>query len=146
METGRAIAPARTPPLADGSGDIGPGHRERGLPAPPATLGGLINVDAAEAGPLTVRFGPVFGVFGEMAAGCWPGEEITLTGFVASPEGLGGVSSFTMEPGWMVARAHFLAATDAPPSTADDGETCPLLPTPRIDPGGGFARIYLRMS
>jgi len=39
-----------------------------------------------------------------------------------------------------------LPATDAGPSTADDGDTGPLLPTQTRDPGRPFARIHLRMS
>ena len=47
------------------------------------------------------------------AAACWPGQEIVLTGFVSSPEGLGGTSEFTIEPEWLVSRAHWLSTSAA---------------------------------
>lgn len=82
-------------------------------PSPPDTLAGLMSPDAVATGPLTDQFRPVYGVYAEAAAGCWPGTEFRVAGFVATPEGLGGAAPFSIEPGWMVSRAHFLATTDA---------------------------------
>ena len=93
---------------------------------PPGTLADIIAVDAAYPGPLTEQFPPVYGVYAEGATNCWPGSEIGLTGHVSNPEGLGGVSSFTIEPSWLVSRAHFLSVTDA--VDAESGPIGPFLP------------------
>jgi hypothetical protein len=93
---------------------------------PPDTLAGLISPDAVETGPLTDQFRPVYGVYPETAAACWAGSEIEVAGFVASPEGLGGVTSFSIEPAWMVSRAHFLSTTDSVDPQA--GPVGPFLP------------------
>jgi hypothetical protein len=93
---------------------------------PPGSLADIIAVDATSPGPLTEEFRPVYGVYAEGAANCWPGSEIGLTGHVSKPEGLGGVRSFTIEPSWLVARAHFLSVTDA--VDADSGPVGPFLP------------------
>ena len=93
---------------------------------PPGPLADIIAVDAAHPGPLTEQFRPVYGVYAEGAASCWPGTEIGLTGHVSDPEGLGGVSSFTIEPSWLVSRAHSLSVTDA--VDADSGPVGPFLP------------------
>ena len=95
-------------------------------PPPPNMLAGLIAADAVETGPLTEQFRPVYGVYAEAAAGCWGGAESTVAGFVASPEGLGGVSPFSIEPAWMVSRAHFLSTTDSIDPQA--GPVGPFLP------------------
>lgn len=96
-------------------------------PAPPDTLAGLISPDAVETGPLTEQFRPVYGVYSEAAASCWGGAEIEVVGFVASPEGLGGVTPFSLEPAWMVSRAHFLSTTDSVDPQA--GPAGPFFPT-----------------
>ena len=82
-------------------------------PSPPSTLADLISTDAVEAGTLTQQFRPVYGAYAEVAAACWGDAEIEVAGFVAGPEGLGGVSSFTIEPLWMISREHSLSTTDA---------------------------------
>jgi len=92
----------------------------------PGTLADIIAVDATFAGTLTVQFRPIYGVYAEGAAGCWSGKEIALSGYVSSPEGLGGISTFTIEPAWLVSRAHFLSVTDA--VDADSGPVGPFLP------------------
>jgi hypothetical protein len=81
-------------------------------PSPPTTLAGLIAPDATETGPLTEAFQPIYGVYYEAAAGCWPTAEITVVGFVAGPEGLGGVRPFTIAPAWFLSLAHFVAVDD----------------------------------
>ncbi|MDF2731776.1 MAG: hypothetical protein K0S92_401 [Desertimonas sp.] len=93
---------------------------------PPGPLADIIAVDAANPGPLTEQFRPVYGVYAEGAASCWPGSEIGLTGHGSNPEGLGGVSSFTIEPSWLVSRVHFLSVTDA--VDAEAGPVGPFLP------------------
>ena len=93
---------------------------------PPGSLADIIAVDATYPGPLTEQFRPVYGVYAEGAASCWPGSEIGLTGHVSRPEGLGGVSSFTIEPFWLVSRAHSLSVTDA--VDADSWPVGPFLP------------------
>jgi hypothetical protein len=93
---------------------------------PPGPLADIIAVDAADPGPLTTQFRPLYGVFAEGAASCWPGSEMDLTGYISSPEGLGGVSSFTIEPAWLVSRAHSLSVTDA--VDADAGPVGPFFP------------------
>ena len=95
-------------------------------PSPPHRLAGLISADA-ETGPLTDQFPPVYGVYAEAAASCWGGVEIEVVGFVANPEGIGGVTSFSIEPAWMVSRGHFLSTTDSVDPQA--GPTGPFFPT-----------------
>jgi hypothetical protein len=90
---------------------------------PPGTLADIIAVDATTPSPLTEQFRPVYGVYAEGAAACWPGQELVLTGFVSSPEGLGGTSPFTIEPVWLVSRAHFLST-----SAVVDAESGPVGP------------------
>lgn len=103
-------------------------------PPPPNTLAGLIAADAVETGPLTEQFRPVYGVYAEAAAGCWGGAEITVAGFVASPEGLGGVSAFSIEPAWIVSRAHFLSATDSiDPQAGPVGPFLPVAVPPSLE-------------
>jgi hypothetical protein len=93
---------------------------------PPGTLSQIIGVDATYTGPLTEQFRPIYGVYAEGAAACWPRTEIILTGHVSSPEGLGGVSAFTIEPAWLISRAHWLSVTDA--VDPDIGPVGPFLP------------------
>jgi hypothetical protein len=93
---------------------------------PPGTLAQIISVDATDPGPLTEQFRPIYGVYAESATACWPGTQIVLTGHVSSPEGLGGVSAFTIEPAWLVSRAHWLSVTDA--VDPDIGPVGPFLP------------------
>lgn len=81
-------------------------------PRLPDTVEESIARDATQPGPLTRRFRPVYGVYAENAAACWGGAKLSVTGFVASPEGLGGVSSFSIEPAWLVSREYSLAASD----------------------------------
>ena len=105
---------------------------------PPGTLAEIIAVDAANPGPLTEQFRPVYGVYAEAAAACWPGQQIVLDGFVAGPEGIGGTSSFRIEPGWLVSRADWLS-----PSAAVDAEAGPVGPffPVAVPPGLGFASL-----
>ena len=93
---------------------------------PPGTLAEIIAVDADQHGPLTEAFPPIYGPYAEGAAACWPGQEIVVTAFVSSPEGLGGTRSFTIEPAWLVSEAHFLSAS----ATVDpeSGPVGPFLP------------------
>jgi hypothetical protein len=80
-------------------------------PPPPATLAGLIAPDAVNTGPLTDEFRPIYGSYAEAAASCWGTAEISVIGFVAGPEGLGGTRAYTIDPQWMVSRAHWLSTT-----------------------------------
>jgi hypothetical protein len=95
-------------------------------PPAPSDLADLISVDATYPGSLTEAFRPIYGVYAEGAAACWPAEVITIAGFVASPEGLGGARPFTIEPGWMVSLAHFLSVSDR--RDPDAGPVGPFLP------------------
>lgn len=97
-----------------------------GCPDSPLALSDLIALDESP-GPLSVAFRPVYGTYGERARACFDDQELRLTGFVARPEGLGGVDEFTIEPTWFVSRAHSLAAT----STVD----------PDIGPVGPFMAV-----
>ena len=105
---------------------------------PPGTLADIIAVDAELPGPLTEQFRPVYGVYAEGAAACWPGQEIALTGFVSSPEGLGGTSEFTIEPQWLVSRAHWLSTSAA--VDPDSGPVGPFFPV-AVPTGLGFATL-----
>lgn len=101
---------------------------------PPGTLAEIIAVDATDQGPLTEQFPPVYGVYAEGAAACWPGQEIVLTGFVSSPEGLGGASGFAIEPEWLVSRAHFLSTSGAvDPDSGSVGPFFPVAVPPRLE-------------
>jgi hypothetical protein len=103
-------------------------------PDPPDTLAGLISADAVEPGPLTAKFRPVFGVYAETAASCWGGAEIEVAGFVATPEGLGGVSPFSIEPAWIVWRAHALSTTESvDPQAGPVGPFFPIAVPPSLE-------------
>lgn len=111
-----------------------PVHGSAVCPPPPDKLAALISLDADEAGPLTAAFRPVYGVYAEVAAGCWPGDAITVVGFVAGPEGLGGVAAFEIEPAWMTSRAHFLSITDAvDPEAGPVGPFFPVAVSPALE-------------
>ena len=105
---------------------------------PPGTLAEIIAVDAELPGPLTEQFRPVYGVYAEGAAACWPGQEIVLTGFVSSPEGIGGTSAFTIEPQWLVSRAHWLSTSAA--VDPESGPVGPFFPV-AVPPGLGFSSL-----
>ena len=117
-------------------------------PPPPDTLAGLISPDAVAAGPLTDQFRPVYGVYAEAAAGCWPATEIRVAGFVATPEGLGGAAPFSIQPGWMVSRAHFLATTDAvDPGAGPVGPFFPVAVPPSLEAQfGALDHRWVRVS
>jgi hypothetical protein len=117
-------------------------------PPPPNTLAGLISPDAVETGPLTEQFRPVYGVYAEAATSCWPGAEITVAGFVASPEGLGGVTPFSIEPAWMVSRAHFLSTTDSvDPQAGPVGPFFPVAVPPSLEAKfGALDRRWVRAT
>lgn len=93
---------------------------------PPGTLAEIISVDATHTGPLTEQFRPIYGVYAEGAASCWPGQTIELVGFVASPEGLGGARSWAIEPSWLAEPPHFLSVTAT--VDPDSGPVGPFLP------------------
>jgi hypothetical protein len=69
-------------------------------PALPIGVEALIAFDA-DAGPLAVEFRPVLGVYNERAAACYGERPLTFRAFVAEPEGLGGTSTFLIEPAWI---------------------------------------------
>ena len=71
-----------------------------GCPTPPITLDALIQLDA-ERGPLAVRFDEGATVYHERARACFADTEIQFAGFVASPEGKGGVMTFSLSPEWL---------------------------------------------
>ena len=71
-----------------------------GCPMPPITLDALIQLDA-ERGPLAVRFDEGATVYHERARACFADTEIQFAGFVASPEGKGGVMTFSLSPEWL---------------------------------------------
>jgi hypothetical protein len=108
----------------------------------------LISTDAVEAGTLTQLFRPVYGTYAEAAAACWGDAEIAVAGFVAGPEGLGGVSSFTIEPLWMTSREHSLSTTDAVDSDAGPvGPFFALAVPPSLEDGvaalvGRWVRVW----
>ena len=81
-------------------------------PPPPETLAALIAADASETGPLTDAFPPIYGHYAEAAANCWGDSRITVRGFVAGPEGVGGTRSYAITPAWLVSRSHFLSVSD----------------------------------
>jgi hypothetical protein len=117
-------------------------------PPAPHTLAGLISTDAVHTGPLTEQFRPVYGVYAEAAAGCWPDAEITVAGFVARPDGLGGVAPFSIDPDWMVSRAHFLSTTDAvDPQAGPVGPFFPVAVPPSLEAEfGALDRRWVRVS
>jgi hypothetical protein len=80
---------------------------------PPTSLAQVISADATEVGPLTEAFRPIVGVYAEAAAACWERQDIELTGFVAGPEGIGGVRTWAIEPRWLIDTRYFLSTTDA---------------------------------
>jgi hypothetical protein len=55
----------------------------------------------AERGPLAVRFDEGATVYHERARACFADTEIQFAGFVASPEGKGGVMTFSLSPEWL---------------------------------------------
>jgi hypothetical protein len=116
-------------------------------PPAPTTLADLIASDTGK-GPLAEQFRPVYGVYAEAAAGCWPGEVITVTGFVARPEGIGGVVLFSIEPAWIVSRAHFLSTGDAiDPDAGPVGPFFPVAVPPALEAQfGGLDRKWVRVS
>ena len=93
---------------------------------PPGPLEQIIAVDATELGPLTVQFRPIYGVYTESAAACWPGVDIDVTAFIGRPEGIGGVQFYAIEPAWLVERGHFLSVSDE--TDPDTGWIGPFLP------------------
>jgi hypothetical protein len=115
---------------------------------PPGTLADIIAVDADNAGPLTEQFRPIYGVYAEGAAACWPGQEVAFTGFISSPEGLGGTRPFTIEPAWLVSQAHFLSTSAA--VDAEAGPVGPFFPVavpPRLEARfTGLAGHWVRAS
>ena len=112
----------------------GPATASSVCPPPPTELAGLISPDAAGDSPLTEQFRPVYGVYAEAAASCWAGAEITVTGFVAGPEGLGGVAPFSIEPVWMTSRAHFLSVTNVvDPEAGPVGPFFPVAVPPSLE-------------
>ena len=117
-------------------------------PPPPNSLAGLIATDAVNTGPLTDQFRPVYGVYAEAAAGCWGRAEITVAGFVAGPEGLGGVTPFSIEPAWMVSRAHFLSTTDSvDPQAGPVGPFFPVAVPPSLEAEfSALDRRWVRVS
>ena len=129
-----ACAIAAAAVLAGAMAAPAPVHGSAVCPPPPDKLAGLISLDADEAGPLTAAFRPVYGVYAEVAVGCWPGDAITVVGFVAGPEGLGGVAAFEIEPAWMTSRAHFLSTTDAvDPEAGPVGPFFPVAVSPGLE-------------
>jgi hypothetical protein len=107
---------------------------------PPGTLDDIIAVDADHHGPLTEAFPPIYGPYAEGAAACWPGQEIVVTAFISSPEGLGGTRSYTIEPAWLVSQAHFLSTSAT--VDAESGPVGPFLPV-AVPPGleGTFTNL-----
>ena len=102
---------------------------------PPVTVAELIALEE-EVGPLTLEFDPTYGVYAEHAVLCFGDIPIELDAFVASPEGLGGVVAFTIEPTWMTSLAWFVAVDD---SVTDEGFAAgPFMPVavpPELEAG-----------
>jgi hypothetical protein len=108
---------------------------------PPGTLSQIIAVDATYRGPLTEQFPPVFGVYSESAAACWPGVEIELAGYITGPEGIGGVQTYRIRPDWLASRAHSLAVTDtAAPDASINERFLPIAVPPNLE------RAYTRLQ
>ncbi len=68
-------------------------------PRPPVDLATLIALQP-ERGPLAIKYPPVYGAFYERAQACFGRTELTLSAFVAAPEGLGGTTTFYISPAW----------------------------------------------
>jgi hypothetical protein len=119
----------------------GPASAVAGCPPIPTTVKELIRV-ADEIGPLTVQFRPVYGSYSERAAECFGDAEIAFDAFVAAPEGLGGVSSYRIEPLWLTGMAHFVAA-DAwhDPQGIYAGPFFPVAVPPALEPRFGTASL-----
>ena len=108
---------------------------------PPGTLAQIIAVDTTYSGPLTEQFPPVFGVYSESAAACWPGVEIELAGYISGPEGIGGVQTYKIQPDWLVSRAHSLAVTEtAAPDASINERFLPIAVPPNLE------RAYTRLD
>ncbi len=71
----------------------------RGCLPDPISLADLIGIDKPQ-GPLSAKYPQIAGPYGEHALACLGGASITFKGFVAVPEGLGGVTAFSYEPTW----------------------------------------------
>ena len=100
-----AVAPSVTPATTPAVPMAG------SCPAQPVALAALIALDAPPGGPLSRAFPPLFGTYGERGLACFGGQTLTVTGFVASPGGLGGTMSYTRAPDWLYA-GWYLQPTD----------------------------------
>ena len=65
----------------------------------PISLAALIAVDNP-VGPLSKKYPPMTGPYSEHAFACLGGASFSVKGFVAGPEGIGGMTSFGFGPGW----------------------------------------------
>ena len=95
-------------------------------PPPPDDLVGLISADASDKGPLSEEFGPIYGRYAEAAANCWGDTEISVSGFVAGPEGIGGTRSYRIEPLWIADMGHWLSTNNR--VDPDSGPVGPFFP------------------
>jgi hypothetical protein len=80
-----------------------------GCPTLPISLETLIELDR-DVGDLTQRFGQSW-PYPERARACFDGEEITFVGFVANPDGLGGLETYSLTPKWLAYSAFFVQPT-----------------------------------
>jgi hypothetical protein len=95
-----AASPATSPIAPPTDADVSASPLIADCPALPITLEALIELDA-ERGPLAQRFDPDTTTYHERARACFADTEIEFVGFVASPEGLGGVVTFSLRPEWL---------------------------------------------
>jgi hypothetical protein len=127
---GRCTRIALVALLVGGLGMAGPSPAAASAvcPPPPDELAGLISPDALDRGPLSEEFEPIYGPYAEAAANCWGGTEISVSGFVAGPEGLGGTRSYRIEPQWIADAGHWLSTNS------------------RVDPDSGPVGPFFRVA
>lgn len=98
------------------------------------TLADLVALDA-DPGPLSVAYRPDYGTYAEAAVACYDNAELRFTAYVASPEGLGGLQEFVIEPAWLVNRGTWIAVDDSlEPEGSHSGPFLPVAVQPGEEP------------
>jgi hypothetical protein len=119
-----------------------------GCPTPPITLDALIQLDA-ERGPLAVRFDEGATVYHERARACFADTEIQFAGFVASPEGKGGVMTFSLTPEWLAYPSFHVQPSDevlSPPAFGAGPFFSIAVEPGQGDPTAAFAGGWVRVT
>ena len=62
-----------------------------------------------------MRFDPGATIYHERARACFADTEIQFVGFVASPEGKGGVMTFSLRPEWLAYPSFHVQPSDGGP-------------------------------